>query len=352
METGIDGIASLEEKRFEIAAETIRLQWLNTPGLETLYGPAGRRKCEEDTVHHISYLFEAVRSSSYILFREYVAWAKVLLENLGLDTRYFKDNLTLIAAVLRTLDSRASKTATGYLEQAAAEMESMPSSVYSFLIPEAPLYSLASLYLEHLLAGDRRSASELILRVVDEGTPVQSIYRNVFEPVMREVGRLWQMNRLSVAQEHFCTAATQLIICQLYPHIFRGERNGKIFVGACVSSELHELGIRMVTDSFELAGWDTHFLGANTPSHSVIDHLEKTGADIIGLSATVAPHVDKVRQFITELRTHDSLKAIRIFVGGYAFNQDHTLWKSIGADAWAPDVDQAVEMAGSYVGLH
>lgn len=351
MKTRNSDIAVLEQQRFETAAEVIRLQWLNSPELESLYGSAGRLKCEEDTLHHLSYLLEAVRSSSYILFREYVAWAKVLLENLGLETSYFKDNLSIIATVLRGLEAGVSKAAIEYLELAAGEMESMPSAVSSFLIPEAPLYSLASSFMNSLLDGDRRSASELILQAVDDGTPVRSVYRNIFEPVMREVGRLWQMNRLSVAQEHFCTAATQLIICQLYPRIFSGQRNGKVFVGACVSSELHELGIRMVTDSFELAGWDTHFLGANTPSHSVIDHLERTGADIIGLSATVAPHVDKVRRFITELRTHDSLKSVRIFVGGYAFNQDHTLWKSIGADGWAPDVEQAVELAGSFVGL-
>ena len=65
---------------------------------------------------------------------------------------------------------------------------------------------------------------------------------------LREVGRLWQMNRLSVAQEHYVTAATQLIMSQLYPLVFRTARRDRRIVAACVGGELHELGVRMVAD--------------------------------------------------------------------------------------------------------
>ncbi len=62
-------IAQLEAEAPRIAADAIQLQWMRTPELESLSGDAGRQKCEEDTRHHLSYLFEAVRASSYVLFR-------------------------------------------------------------------------------------------------------------------------------------------------------------------------------------------------------------------------------------------------------------------------------------------
>ena len=80
--------------------------------------------------------------------------------------------------------------------------------------------------------------------------------------------RYWQMNRLTVAQEHYCTAATQMIMSQLYPYIFEGERNGRVLVATCVAENLHEIGVRMVTDFFEMDGWDTFYLGANVPTAS------------------------------------------------------------------------------------
>ena len=36
-----------------------------------------------------------------------------------------------------------------------------------------------------------------------------------------------QTARISVAQEHYCTASAQLIMSQLYPRIFSTRKNGK-----------------------------------------------------------------------------------------------------------------------------
>ena len=70
------------------------------------------------------------------------------------------------------------------------------------------------------------------------------------------------MNLLSVAQEHYCTAATQLVMSQLYPRIFSTERRGRTLVAARVADDLHEIGLRMVADFFEMEGWDTFYVGA------------------------------------------------------------------------------------------
>ncbi|MDZ7776615.1 MAG: hypothetical protein U5L09_13885 [Bacteroidales bacterium] len=53
---------------------------------------------------------------------------------------------------------------------------------------------------------------------------------------------------------------------QLYPYIFNSQRVGKSMVAATVGGELHEMGIRMVADFFEMEGWDTWYLGANAPA--------------------------------------------------------------------------------------
>lgn len=73
------------------------------------------------------------------------------------------------------------------------------------------------------------------------GTPVKEIHLHVFQPAQYEVGRLWQMNRITVAQEHYCTAATQLIMSQLYPHIFASVKNGCTLGATCVGGDLHEV---------------------------------------------------------------------------------------------------------------
>ena len=58
-------------------------------------------------------------------------------------------------------------------------------------------------------------------------------------------------------------------------------------VAACAASELHEIGVRMAADFFEMEGWDTFYLGANTPAESVIRTLVERKADVLAVSATI-----------------------------------------------------------------
>jgi methanogenic corrinoid protein MtbC1 len=97
-------------------------------------------------------------------------------------------------------------------------------------------------YLDALLAGDRLAAGRIILQAAEQGAAIKDIYLGVFQRSQRELGRLWQTNQISVAQEHYCTAATQLIMSQFYPAIFAVAKKGPRLVATCVGGELHELG--------------------------------------------------------------------------------------------------------------
>jgi methanogenic corrinoid protein MtbC1 len=200
-----------------------------------------------------------------------------------------------------------------------------------------------------LMRTDRRSASHLILSAVSEGLSVKDVYLHVFQPVQREVGRLWQMNQISVAQEHYCTAATQMIMSQLYPRIFNGQRLDRKLVATCVSDELHELGVRMVADFFEMEGWDTYYLGANTPTPSIVQALDEHQADVLAVSATITFHVGQVRELVDHVRSSDVGHRVRILVGGYPFNVSPTLWQTVAADGYARDAQEAVVVANRWV---
>ncbi|HKK33261.1 MAG TPA: B12-binding domain-containing protein, partial [Desulfomicrobiaceae bacterium] len=119
-----------------------------------------------------------------------------------------------------------------------------------------PSQDPAQAYLELVLNQNRQDALDMIMDLVDKGTSIKSIYLDIFQPAMHLVGELWQHDRISVAQEHYCTGVTQFIISQLYPYLFREHDRDRTMAGCCVSGELHEMGIRMVCDFFEMDGWD------------------------------------------------------------------------------------------------
>jgi len=219
----------------------------------------------------------------------------------------------------------------------------------SFLDADRPLGRLARNYLDALLEGDRARASDLILSAVADGVPVRDIYLEVFQQTQREVGRLWELNRISLAEEHFCTAATQLVMSRLYPQVFAGERGQGTLVAAAVAGDLHEMGIRMVADFFEMDGWDTFFLGAGTPTPRIVEFVERQGADVLALSATLSTHLPDVVDVIRAMREAGGEDTPIILVGGHPFNAEPELWREVGADGHAFGADSAVRLAEELV---
>lgn len=116
-------------------------------------------------------------------------------------------------------------------------------------------------------------------------------------------------------------------------------------MATCIASELHEIGVRMVADFFEMEGWDTFYLGANTPTDSILGTLVERRADVLGISATITYHVSEVERLIQAVRTDPACRDVLVLVGGYPFNLAPDLWRRIGADGWAPDAQTAVDCA-------
>lgn len=335
----------------ELSEKILRLQAEKQPDLERRYGQVDMETCRQDIRYHLAYLAEAVSLGSEPLFEEYIAWVKSLLSSLGLPEEDMLVNLECMEEVIsRELPGEISAQACRFLKAMREKYPGLPVRVERDFLAESPLKNLARGYLDSLLKGDRGEASRLIMEAVESGTPVKDIYLHVFQPSQWELGRLWQTNRVSVAQEHYCTAATQLIMSQLYPRVFSGGRTGETVIAACVAGELHEIGLRMVSDLFEMEGWDTYYLGANTPRRSVVQALEERRPRILALSATITYHVCEVADFIAAVRGMEGGGDILVIVGGYPFNVDRELWRKVGSDGWAPDAEGAVSVARELCG--
>lgn len=126
--------------------------------------------------------------------------------------------------------------------------------------------ALAARYLEAQLASDQRACICLIEEAIERGVQVQDLHLKVIQPCQREIGRLWEQRRISVAQEHLATAVSQLVIAHLYRHLPRVAANGKLVLIACVEGEHHDLGARVASDFLEMAGFDSLYLGENFPT--------------------------------------------------------------------------------------
>lgn len=333
--------------RYNALAEAIvARQYALQPEFWKPHGDVGRHKSVRDARYHLSYLAEALDAADPTLFEDYVAWVKVVFASLNFPDEALPTTLQCTCDVLQEkLPDTFAAPACEYIRIPLRRLPQLPTTLPPFIKADAPLGLLARQYTDALLQGQRHVASRLILEAVRNGVRVQDVYLHVFQPSQREIGRLWQTNQVSVAQEHYCTAATQLIMSQLYPRIFATEKIGKRLVATSVSGELHEVGIRMVADFFEMEGWDTYYLGANTPTGSIIRTIADRRADVLAVSATMTFHINRVRELIAEVHASDAGQDVKILVGGYPFNTSSELWRQLGADGFSPDAQGAVTLA-------
>lgn len=330
--------ASLDTLAHAIAGEHLAAH----PEAVARWGPAGRTRCIEDARFHLQYLATALDAESVPMFLDYVGWTKVVLAKRNLGESDLHETLQILSRAVRDMPD-----AEAYVLTALDELPAMTADVPSCLDPRAPLWSVASEYLTALLHGSRREALQLVLGALDGGAALRDVYRHIFEPVQQEIGRLWQLNEVSVAQEHFCTAATQQVMTQLYGRIFGGERRGRRAVSMCVGGELHEVGLRIVTDLLELEGWQTWYLGASVPPATAVQFCIDRKADALLVSATLPPHLPAVGEVVRLFHGRPELAGARVIVGGRAFRNAPGLWRTIGADGYAAGFDDCLALLGA-----
>jgi methanogenic corrinoid protein MtbC1 len=146
------------------------------------------------------------------------------------------------------------------------------------------------------------------------------------------------------------TMVTHQVLAPLYPQLLGSSSRKGSLVVTSVGNELHEMGARMVADFLELDGWDVSYLGSNTPHKDVIFITKDRQAKALLVSATMGFNVRHVRDLISMLRADPALEGLKVMVGGYPFNTVDGLWRTVGADAFARDADEAVSKINEMLG--
>lgn len=168
-----------------------------------------------------------------------------------------------------------------------------------------------------LLLGNRIKGSAIMRQFIDQKVPLPELYESIIKKSLYQVGELWEFNKITVADEHMATAVTESLLNDFYQMIISNIRTGNKVVVACVENEMHQVGIKMVADIFEMNGWDAYFLGANIPTSELIKFVHQVQPKIIALSVSIYFHIPILEKMITEIKK--VFPNLTIIVGGQAF---------------------------------
>lgn len=175
-------------------------------------------------------------------------------------------------------------------------------------------------YLENLLIGDRLACSAISKEYLSLNYSITDLYENIFKPALYEIGYLWETNQISVAAEHLATAITEGILNELFEQLVSKKRMNKKVVVACVEKELHQVGIKMVADTFEMMGWESFFLGGGIPLSELIRYIKDVKPDILAISLSVYFNFTNLVKMLESLR--EEFPDLQIIIGGQAFRYE------------------------------
>ena len=190
----------------------------------------------------------------------------------------------------------------------------------------AGLYEQVAAALE---AHDKATAVRTAVEAVTSGAvDISALYRYVLTPILAHTGDEWQRGSVAIWEEHLASATVRTVVEILYPGVLKAKAGvpptGRAVLLACPPEEGHDLGLRMVADRFDMAGWTTFFLGPDTPVEQIADAARRLGVDAVVMSSSTHYHRLAVRHAVDALKA--ALPGVDVWVGGPAFVGAATGW--------------------------
>ncbi len=338
----------------ELAERIVERQSQLQPDLDTRFGPDCLAAWTEETRLRLLALAEAAGVDAPELFVQQIRWSRDALSSCCVGLADLEHNLHAMQEVLgEHAHAGQFRERVGPIIAAALRDVRTPAcgTCLEKLAAPGPLTDAARRYALALLEGRHDDALAVVMREFERGVGVSDLYSCVIRPALADIGRLWQMGEVRVHEEHYATAATQTIMARLMALAPRAPRHAKAVLALSVSGDLHELGIRMVADLFELAGWRSNYLGADVPADEVPDAAVTFASDLIAVSSKLVFHVGAARRVVDAVRADPRTAHLPVLVGGMPFECVPGLWQRIGADAFAPSAEGAVQAGARLVGL-
>ena len=203
-------------------------------------------------------------------------------------------------------------------------------------------------YMEHLFIGRRCEARQVVMAAQDRGTSARTLVMNVIWPAMEQIEKLYREGRVDRISEHMATRINRMVADQLQGCMARHPKTGQRMVVVCSEGESEELGAQMVSDLFEVDGWQVWFLGCGVPADEILQLVGKLEPDILCLYGTQAKGVPELRHLIDTVREINSVPNMQVLVIGGVFNRAEGLAEEIRVDLFGHNVREAMRLVAEH----
>lgn len=166
---------------------------------------------------------------------------------------------------------------------------------------------------------------------------IPQLYEGILMPALYNIDKCPKSDPGCIWKEHLKTAIVRTIVEGIYPYVIKIGRDqvqaNKKIILVNPEKEYHELGLRMTSDFFQISGYQTVFVGTNTPRMQIYEAIKSEKPDYIAISVTDYYLIFEAKKIIEGIKA-TCKKDIKIILGGQAFKKNRHLVEEIGADMY------------------
>ena len=150
---------------------------------------------------------------------------------------------------------------------------------------------------------------------------LHAIYDRLLTPVLYEIGRLWEEEEISVIEEHIGSQTIRDGIIRLQGGISIPSKKIGSVLCVTLSTELHDIALKMVDHILEERGYNILFSGQLTPMYNVDKVLKKFDVDRVYLSSTYNQDTNMAQFELNYLLDQCESHNVDVYIGGNGFDK-------------------------------
>ncbi|MDH3977256.1 MAG: cobalamin-dependent protein [Gammaproteobacteria bacterium] len=340
----------LEEHSIVIARQAVDNLFAQRPDLFNRFGSKANDLWHEHLKQRVMELAAAVAAGDPQMFASRLNWSRTAMRARNLTDDDVTASLNSLRAALEQVPDEETQSC-GYqcIDEAIAHPVSVTAKhLQPTLDPRHEYDRLALHYLQAVVKGNIRPGMQTVLDAVEHGLPVEDAFLRVLLPAQKEVGRLWHLNELSIAEEHVISCTTERLMAALADRQKVKPDNGFTVVAGAVAGNAHAIAIRAISYMFEAEGWRTIYVGPDIPRIELPATINTYQADVVLLSVALTSQIASTKRAIHDIR-NDCRKPVHIILGGNGLKDNPDLWQELGADGYATNPHTALTMAAEKV---
>lgn len=179
-------------------------------------------------------------------------------------------------------------------------------------------------FVEYLNQEDKDSSVNYVLKLLDEKLlTLEQVYLELLVPAQNSFVCKEEDKEICIWKEHSRTSIIRTILECTYPYVIERRKSikkvNKKVVIFTPSEEYHEIGAIIVNNYFQLAGFNSQYIGANTPKSDIILAIKAYKPDFVAISVTNYYNIVVTKLIAQEIRKN--YPEVKIIIGGQAFLQ-------------------------------